>query len=136
MNVVSGTPNEDVQVSVTNNGYGGLGFQSGGSGGSATSAPVYATVHSPLNTPEVTVIAWVNGNAPDVNPLPTGANPTLVSNQATSATTCAKELALWSVVRVRANLLTAADVTYANAWIINKSGNPVPPSTIVPYLCG
>jgi hypothetical protein len=33
-------------------------------------------------------------------------------------------------------LLTSADVTYANAWIINKSGNPVPPSTIVPYLCG
>jgi hypothetical protein len=131
VNVLSGTPNEEIQVSVTNNGYGGLGFQSGGSGASATSAPVYATVHSPLNTPEVTVIAWVNGNAPDVNPLPTGANPTLVSNLSTSATTCAEELSLW-VIGVRANLLTAADVTYANAWIINKSGNPAPPSTIVP----
>ena len=70
--VASGTPTEDVDVSVTNNGYGGLGFQSGGGVVSPTSAPVYATVHAPINSPEVSVIAWVNGAAPDLNPLPTG----------------------------------------------------------------
>src|SRR6202041_2047185 len=72
--VASGTPNEDVSVSVTNNGYGGSGFQSGGGITSATSAPVNATVHAPMNSPEVTVIAWVNPQAPDLVTLPSGAN--------------------------------------------------------------
>ncbi len=65
VNVASGTPDEDVYVSVTSNGYGGNAFSST-NGASATSGPVYATVQSPKNTPEVTVIAWVNGQSPDI----------------------------------------------------------------------
>ncbi len=126
LNVVAGTPNENVQVSVTNNGYGGTGFQSGGSGASPTSAPVYATVHSPLNSPEITVIAWVNGNAPDIWPLPTGADPNLSIHLTGNAQSCNFELFEWTILKVAADLSTAADKTYANAWLIHNSGNPAP----------
>ena len=55
INVATGTPNEQVTVTITNNGYGGLGFQSGGGRVSPTSAPVSASVHAPLNSPEIVV---------------------------------------------------------------------------------
>jgi hypothetical protein len=130
--VASGTPTEEVDVSVTNNGYGGVGFQSGGGSVSPTSAPVYATVRAPTSSPEVTVIAWVNGNAPDLNPLPTGENSTLQGNLSSSPSSCGFEVFEWSVLGIAANIVTAADSAYANAWLVKNSANTAPPSTITP----
>ena len=122
-------------MSVTNNGYGGLGFQSGGGTVSPTSAPVYATVRAPLNSSEVTVIAWVNPNAPDLNPLPTGENSTLQSNLQNGTTlqkaTCIFQFGEW-IAGIKANILNAADSAYANAWLIKNSANMAPPTTITP----
>ncbi len=129
--VAAGTPNEDVTVSVTNNGYGGLGFQSGGGTVSPTSAPVYATVHAPINSPEVTVIAWVNPGAPDLVTLPSGANSTLISNLNSSGTKCVTEVTYW-VFSYAADLYSQNDRDYANAWLVAHSANTAPPSTIVP----
>ena len=133
--VASGTPTEDVDVSVTNNGYGGSGFQSGGGVVSPTSAPVYATVRAPLNSPEVTVIAWVNGNAPDLNPLPTGENSTLQSylqnGTLAQQVVCAIQVTDW-VAGFATDIITAADSAYANAWLIKNSANTAPPRTITP----
>jgi len=42
--VAAGTPTENVSVTVTNNGYGGLGFNNGGTGQSATSKSASASV--------------------------------------------------------------------------------------------
>jgi len=133
--VASGTPTEDVEVSVTNNGYGGLGFQSGGGTISATSAPVYATVRAPLNSPEITIIAWVNGNAPDLKTLPTGENSTLKGNlqngTSSQQAACAVQVGEW-VLGIAANIATNADRAYANAWLLVNSANTAPPSTITP----
>jgi hypothetical protein len=135
--VASGTPTEEVDVSVTNNGYGGLGFQGNGGSVSATSAPVYATVRTPMNFKEITIIAWVNGNAPDLNPLPTGENSTLKSNlqngTGSQQATCALQVTEW-VARIAANIITSADSTYANAWLVKNSANTTPPSTITPSV--
>ncbi len=128
--VAAGTPNEQVSVTVTNNGYGGSSFNGGSAGQSATSSLVYATVHSPINSPEVTVIAWVNGQASDLNPLPSGANSSLVNNLNSTPSSCGLEIAAWSLAGIRADLNTSADVTYANAWLVKNSANPAPPSTI------
>jgi hypothetical protein len=130
--VASGTPNENVSVSVTNNGYGGVAFNGGSVGQSSKSAAVFATVHSPINSPEITVIAWVNGQAPDLNPLPSGANQLLVTNLNSSATTCAIEVAAWSVLLSPVDLHTSTDVAYANGWLVKYSANTAPPSTISP----
>ncbi len=65
INVVSGTPNEDVAVTVTANGYGGNQFYPGQSGVSGTSSPAYAYVSSPANAPEMTVVGWIDPNASD-----------------------------------------------------------------------
>jgi hypothetical protein len=134
--VASGTPTEEVDVSVTNNGYGGTGFQSGGGAVSATSAPVYATVRAPLNSPEVTVIAWVNGNAPDLNPLPSGENSalqsTLQNGTVAQSLQCAGLVSDWSILLVATDINTSADAAYANAWLVKNSANTAPPSTITP----
>jgi hypothetical protein len=133
--VATGTPTEDVDVSVTNNGYGGVGFQSGGGSVSATSAPVYATVRAPLNTAEITIIGWINGNGPGLNPLPTGENSTLQSNLQNGTTsqqaTCALQVGEW-ILGFPVNVSTSADSAYANAWLIRNSANGTPPSTITP----
>jgi len=130
--VASGTPNEQVTVSVTNNGYGGVGFQSGGTV-SATSAPVYATVHAPMTSPEVTVIAWVNGNAPDLNPLPGGANSYLINSLNGGTIACAAQVFAWAIYpKTPLNVQTPADTAYANAWLVKNSANPAPPTTITP----
>jgi hypothetical protein len=134
--VASGTPNENVDVSVTNNGYGGLGFQSGGGFVSPTSAPVYATVRAPISSPEVTVIAWVNGNAPDLNPLPSGENSNLQNSLQngtfSQSLICAGLVSDWSLLLVATDIITSADRAYANAWLIKNSPNTAPPSTITP----
>ena len=131
VSVRNGTPNEDVTVTVTNNGYGGSAFYSGSTGEPATSSPVYATVHSPMNTPEITVVAWVNGNAPDLLTLPSGANSTLMSDLA-DPTECAGVISAWGVLHEREDLVTANDAAYANIWLVKNSANPVPPITPTP----
>jgi hypothetical protein len=133
--VAQGTPTEEVKVSVTNNGYGGVGFQSGGGLTSPTSAPVFATVRAPLNSPEITIIAWVNGSAPDLNPLPVGENSTLKGNlqngTSSQQAACAVQVGEW-VLGIAANIVTDADRAYANAWLLVNSANAAPPSTITP----
>jgi hypothetical protein len=134
--VASGTPTEQVQVSVTNNGYGGSGFV-GVPGSSASSAPIYATVRAPLNTAEITIIAWVNGNAPDLNPLPTGENSTLQGNLQNGTfsqqVVCALQVSKW-IAGAATNITTSADQAYANAWLVKNSANTAPPSTITPSV--
>jgi len=127
--VASGTPNETVDITVTNNGYGGTGF-TGGSGESAKSSAVQANVHAPAKSPEVTIISWVNGAAPDLNPLPSGANATLTKNLSSSAS-CALEVTKWTV-GIKADINSSADVNYANAWLVKNSANTAPPATITP----
>jgi hypothetical protein len=133
--VASGTPAEEVEVSLTNNGYGGVGFQSGGGSVSATSAPVYASVRAPVNSAEVTVIGWVNGNAPDLNPLPTGENSLLQSNLQNGTglqqAACVAQITAW-VLGSPGNINGAADSAYANAWLVKNSANTAPPQTITP----
>jgi IPT/TIG domain len=129
--VASGTPNETVDVTVTNNGYSGSGFTAG-SGQSAKSSPVQANIHAPVKSSEVTVIGWVNGSAPDLVTLPSGANATLISNLNSSGKSCALEVAIWSFTGVAKNLSTQSDRDYANAWLVAHSANSTPPSTITP----
>lgn len=133
VNVATGTPNEDVSVTVTNNGYGGTAFYSGTMGHSATSSAVYATVHSPMNTPEITVIAWVNAKAPDIATLPSGANASLVANLADPAD-CAGLVADWAFLHTAKFIKTSADVYYANIFLLNRTGNSAPPPTIQPVV--
>jgi hypothetical protein len=130
--VAAGTPNEEVGVTVTNNGYGGSGFTGGQAGQSASSAPAYARVNAPLGSPEITVVGWINGNAPDLNPLPGGANSTLVNNLTPGTTSCGEVVAAW-YLGVRVDLNSSADVTYANAWLVKHSANTPPPNPIAPY---
>jgi hypothetical protein len=126
--VAAGTPTEDVSVSVTSNGYNGNGFTSGGGGQSATSSPANARVQAPNNTSEITVIAWINGAAPDLNPLPSGANSTLVSQLTTN---CLTVVGGW-IGGFPLYVSTTADKDYANAWLIKYSANSPPPTTITP----
>jgi hypothetical protein len=128
--VASGVPNEAVSVTVTNNGYGGSGFTPA-PGQSATSSSVQANIHAPLNSPEVTVIAWVNANAPDLQTLPSGANSTLVNNLNASSSSCGVQVAAWTL-GFKTNLITSTDVLYANDWLVKNSANTAPPSTITP----
>lgn len=130
--VAPGTPNEEVSVSVTNNGYAGSAFNGGSVGESPTSAPIYASVHAPIGAPEVTVIAWVNGNATDLMPpLPAG-NQTLVTQLNSTPSTCGAELFAWSVLLSPVNIVTSTDQAYANDWLIKYSANTAPPPTITP----
>jgi hypothetical protein len=130
--VASGTPTEEVDVSVTNNGYGGLGFQSGGGAVSPNSVPVFATVRAPANSPEVTVIAWVNGGAPDLNPLPSGANSQLITALNSSPVSCAALVIVWAELGTPTYIQTGNDAAYANAWLVKNSANTAPPTTITP----
>jgi len=84
--------------------------------------------------PEVTVIAWVDGKAPDLVTFPSGANSALMNNLNGSTTACAFELFEWSVLQVRADINTSADVAYANAWLVGHSANAAPPSLITPSV--
>lgn len=127
--VAAGTPNETVTVTVTSNGYNGQGFQNGGNGQSAQSQPARAAVHAPINTTEITVISWLDKNA--FLPLPTGENSTLQNNLNGSFASCVFEISEWTA-QIRADLVTSADVAYANAWLIVNSANTQPPNTITP----
>ena len=124
--VASGTPTESVSVYVTSNGYSGQPFSSGGDGQPAKSTGANAQVHAPMSTKEVTVVGWINANAIS---LPTGENAALQSALNGSTSTCATLVSLWAAA-LPADLATAADAAYANAWLLKHSGNPAPPSTI------
>ena len=129
--VASGTPNEQVAITVTNNGYGGQSFNGGQVGQSANSSPAYASVRAPASAQEVTVIAWVNGQAPDLVTLPFGANQSLVTNLNNTSTTCGVEVGLW-IAGIPVDLYNATDQAYANDWLVKYSANPAPPNTITP----
>lgn len=130
--VAAGTPNEQVSVGVTNNGYSGSPFNGGPVGQSPQSAFVYATVHTPVNSPEITVIAWVDGTAPDLNPLPSGANQNLITQLNSTPATCAAEIFAWSVLGSPVDLHTPIDKSYANGWLVKYSANSPPPAAISP----
>jgi len=123
--VDAGTPDEDVDVSVTSNGINGQPFQSVG-GGQPTGGPVKASVRNPPARPEVTVIAWVDASAVT---LPGGANSNLTSALNGSAGSCFIQVAQWTA-GIERNLSSQADRDYANAWLVQHSGNAAPPSTI------
>jgi len=125
--VASGTPNEDVDVTVTSNGYNGSGFQSGGGSQSRTSAPSNVSVHAPLNSPEITVIAWVNGT--EIT-LPTGENSNLQGDLNSSAS-CALDVVAWVIGKAK-DIITSADRAYASAFLLQHSGNSAPPNSINP----
>ncbi len=130
--VASGTPNETVSVSVTNNGYGSSGFI-GASGTPATSSPAQANVHAPLNAPEITVIAWINPNAPDLVSLPCCGNQQLVTALNSSPGSCAGVVFYWSVFPKQPLYISSqGDKDYANAWLMANSANTAPPPTIDP----
>jgi len=132
--VAAGTPTEDVAVTVTNNGYGAGNSFYGGSGSganSATSQPGHARVNAPANAPEVTVIAWINGQAPDIVQT-VNAGPTtslLKSNLTGGAVSCLAQLTAW-YAGFRLNLVTATDAAYANAWMFQNAANTTPPTTL------
>jgi hypothetical protein len=126
--VPASTPNEGVNLSVTNNGYGGSAFYSGSGGASPASAPANAAVLAPVNSPEVTVVAWINGQAPDIlSTISAGpSTPGLESNLTGGAASCLSQLAEW-FFQDTTNLNTAQDVAYANAWMFQNAANTVPP---------
>jgi hypothetical protein len=131
--VASGTPDEDVTVTVTNNGYGGFGFKSNGGTIPQTSSGARASVYSPLTNPEITVIAWVDDQAPDLLDLinnHVGVNATLIDSLNSSSSSCADRVADWSIFGSATNLFTQNDRDYANAFLVAKSHNPPPPPTI------
>ena len=125
--VASGTPNEAVDVTVTNNGY-GTGFVGTGQPG-ATSGSIQAIVTAFLNTPEVTVMAWVNPKAPDLASLPTGANSQLINSLTSSPSSCAIQVGKWAS-GLKTNVNNSTDVAYADAWLLKNSANNQPPNPI------
>jgi hypothetical protein len=125
--VASGTPNEAVDVAVTNNGY-GSGFVGTGQPG-AMSASIQAFVTAFLHTSEVTVIAWVDPNASDLKTLPSGANSTLMSNLNSGPGNCAFLVGRWAS-GFKTYVNNSADVAYANAWLLKNSANNQPPNPI------
>ncbi len=125
-------PGETVGVSVTSSGYGGKAFNGQSAGQSPSSASVYAVVHSALGTPEITVIGWVNGNATDiVNTVNQGPTTAALKTDLNNSTLCIGQMFDW-FTGYRSNLVTSTDAAYANAWLLQQSGNSAPPSTIVP----
>ena len=97
----------------------------GGAGQSAASTAANAQVHPAMTTQEVTVVGWVNGNAIT---LPTGENSTLQSDLS-SGLRCPIVLLGW-VTGVRVDVVTSADVAYANAFLLKNSANSAPPANV------
>jgi hypothetical protein len=131
VSVASGTPTEDVAVTITNNGYGGNSFYGGQQGNSSSSSSVYATVTNAGAGPVVTVIGWVNANASDITTsVNNGPSTAALKNNLTGGyVLCSFQLFRWSI-GLATNLATAQDATYANAWLLNHSGNSAPPTSI------
>lgn len=85
-----------------------------------------ATANVQVTTAEIVVIGWINANAIT---LPGGANAALQA--ALNSSLCAPTVALWAA-GTRTLLNSQADADYANAWLLQNSGNNPPPATINP----
>jgi hypothetical protein len=133
--VPSGTPDENVNVSVTSTGYNGNGFMSAGGIVSPTSSTVYASVRAPMNSPAITIIAWVDPTALDLARLANGANPdganaNLVRNL--NSYDCSIEIGSWAFFKDPVDINSQTDRNYANAWLVLNSANTPPPNSINP----
>jgi hypothetical protein len=82
------------------------------------SAPALATV----TTPDVVVIAWIDGGGIT---LPGGANSNLVNRLAGGTASCGDLLLDWATGNAT-YILTGADQTYANFWLLKHSSNSEP----------
>ncbi len=132
ISVASGTPNEDVAVTVVNNGY-WIPFYSGGGVTSPDSAPAYASVLSNMTTNQIAIIGWINGNAPDIlATLSTGPSTVALTNALNGGPISCNALQFSWLLQNRADLNTAQDQAYANAWEIHWASSPTPPATINP----
>lgn len=116
--VAQGTPDEDVDISVTSNGSNGQPFAPTG-GGEPTGGPVKATISAPIAAPEVTVIAWING---DLVTLPSGANATLVNNLTPGTGSYFLQVVRFTA-KSQKYLDSQTDRDYANAWLVKYSAN-------------
>ena len=90
------------------------------------------TGNAKITNPEITVIAWVNPNAPDIlAALTAGPSSLSLENNLNSLPGCLYQVYQW-LKGHRTNLGTPKDVAYANAWLLNHSGNATPPLAINP----
>ena len=127
--VAAGVPDEDVTVTVVSGGT-GAGFSSG-AGNSSSSNAAHATVHSPTGSPEITVIGWVDGTAPDLQAISTsGVTPILVTRLNSNFASCISEVGAWVSGYLR-DVLSPTDVTYANLFSIENSANRAPSSVSI-----
>jgi len=102
---------------------------SSGDGGAARSNSSPFTVNPiHVTTAELTVIGWINAGAIG---LPSGENAKLQAALNTSVATCDPLLAAWAANKPTL-IGSQADVNYANAWLLQHSGNAAPPATITP----
>jgi hypothetical protein len=136
--VASGTPSEDVAVSVICNGYTGqANFNNGGGLTSAESGIAYGYVSDYKSPYEITIVGWINGSAPDIQNTITNGSTTvqLESDLNGGPVSCNSLISDWAFL-APVYLLTAQDRAYANAWLISNSANSPPPTTLsgVSYL--
>ncbi len=127
------TPTEDVGVTVTNNGYGSNAFNGQTDGNAPASQQANARIQAASSWPEITIVGWVNSAAPDITAAVNAGPSTAALKVALTGgfVDCSLQLYAWE----KGNPLflnTSQDVTYANAWLLQNSGNPSPPSTISP----
>jgi hypothetical protein len=87
-----------------------------------------ATATVTVTTPDIVVIGWIDANAIT---LPNGASAALKLALNTYGT-CSVTLIAWSNGNTLDLLGTAANIKYANAWLLKNSGNTAPPPTIDP----
>jgi hypothetical protein len=135
ISVAAGTPNEDVGVTVTSDGYGGNPFYSAGGnpGTSPNSPPAYASVLSSMTTSQLTIIGWINGNAPDIlSTISEGPSTTALGTALNGGSVTCNALEFAWASQAAVDLNTAQDSAYATAWLINHASNAQPPNTITP----
>jgi hypothetical protein len=101
---------------------------SNGDGGGGSSNP-WTFVVNPVqvNTAEITVIGWLNAS---VITLPSGENSGLQTDLS-NALSCHALVLAWAA-GFTTDINGQADINYANAFLLQNSGNAAPPSTIVP----
>ena len=129
--VAPGTPNENVALTVTNNGYGGQAFTSGGGVSTPTSIPVNAMIYTPQPAlPEITVVGWIDGTTPDLTNISTsGVNTNLINSLVEGNTSCFALIGAWAT-KFGLYINSQADKNYANLWLLEHSANTTPPLTL------
>jgi len=85
------------------------------------------------NVPEITVIGWVDKTAPDITSTVSAgpSTPDLATELNGGFLSCSATLTAW-LSGIQFDLNTAQDRAYANAWLLQHSGNPAPPLSIDP----